>query len=120
VKEVVYENNPYLVEQVEKFQAEMKRAQRDEEDARRTVTAREDEITRLRSLIDKLRNGIMDFKSDYGAENKVDNKNITHYVMGVRTKMIDDVLSFNKSQNSKLVKELCFRIMVLNRALRKA
>ena len=120
VKEVVYENNPYLVQQVEKFRAEMKRAQADEADARKTVTAREEEITRLRALIDKLRNGIMDFKNDYGKENKVDNKNITHYVMGVRSKMIDDVLSFNKRMNNKLVKELCFRIMVLNRALKKA
>jgi polyhydroxyalkanoate synthesis regulator phasin len=120
VKEVVYENNPYLVQQVEKFQAEMKRAQKDEADARKTITAREEEITRLRSLIDKLRNGIMDFKSDYGSEHKVDNKNITHYVMNIRSKMIDDVLTFNKQQNSKLVKELCFRILVQNRALKKA
>lgn len=74
----------------------MKRAQKDEADARQTITAREDEITRLRALIDKLRNGIMDFKTDYGTENKVDNKNITSYVMGVRSKMIDDVLTFNK------------------------
>ena len=98
----------------------MKRAQRNEEDARKTITAREDEITRLRTLIDKLRNGIMDFKSDYGAENKVDNKNITHYVMEIRTKMIDDVLTFNKAQNSKTIKELSFRILALNRALSKA
>jgi hypothetical protein len=40
----------------------------------------------------------MDFKGDYGAENKVDNKNITHYVMGIRTKMVDDVLTFNKKK----------------------
>ena len=73
----------------------MKRAQQGEADARRTVTAREEEITRLRALVDKLRNGIMDFKEEYGSENKVDNKNITHYVMGIRSKMIDDVLSFN-------------------------
>lgn len=98
----------------------MKRAQHDEQDARKTITAREDEITRLRTLIDKLRNGIMDFKSDYGTEHKVDNKNITHYVMNIRSKMIDDVLTFNKKHNSKIVKELCFRIMVLNRALKKA
>lgn len=62
----------------------------------------------------------MDFKSDYGTEHKVDNKNITHYVMNIRSKMIDDVLTFNKKHNSKIVKELCFRIMVLNRALKKA
>jgi len=62
----------------------------------------------------------MDFKSDYDGDNKVDNRNITHYVMGLRTKMIDDVITFNKAQNSKIVKELCFRILMLNRALRKS
>ena len=38
----------------------------------------------------------MDFKEEFGSENKVDNKNITHYVMGIRSKMIDDVLAFNQ------------------------
>jgi hypothetical protein len=39
----------------------MKRAQKCEEDARRTITSLEEEITRQRALIDKLRNGVLDF-----------------------------------------------------------
>lgn len=98
----------------------MKRAQQGEADARKTITAREEEISRLRALVDKLRNGIMDFKEEFGSENRVDNKNITHYVMGIRSKMIDDVLAFNQTIKDKTIKELCFRIIVLNRALKKA
>lgn len=119
IKEVVFENNPYLVEKLDKFRDEMRRAQEAEAAAKRNCKALEDEISRMRSLIDKLRNGITDFKPEFGEKSRPDNKTITDYVMGVRTEMIDNILSFNKSIHEKTVRELSFRVLLLNKLLGK-
>lgn len=114
IKEVVFENNPYLVEKLDKFRDEMNRAQTAEADAKRNIKGLEDENSRLRSLIDKLRNGIDDFRPDFGQKSRPDNKMITDYVMGVRSDMINNALKFNQGVQSKLVRELCFRVLLLN------
>lgn len=114
IKEVVFENNPYLVEKLDKFRDEMNRAQEAEASAKRNIKGLEDENSRLRSLIDKLRNGLDDFRPDFGQKSRPDNKMITDYVMGVRSDMINNALQFNQEVQSKLVRELCFRILLLN------
>lgn len=115
IKEVVFENNPYLVEKLDKFRDEMRRAQEGEAAANRNSRALEDDIGRLRSLVDKLRNGAENFRPEFGEKNRPDNRTITDYVMGVRTQIINNVVSFNKEMHQKTVKELCLRILVMNK-----
>lgn len=77
----------------------------------------EEEISRLRSLIDKLREGVDTFRHNFGQENRPDNKTITDYVMGVRTNMIDRILTFANAQKNKTIRELSYRCLSLNRLL---
>ena len=77
IKEVVFENNPYLVEQVDKFRDEMHRAQEAEAAAKRDAKVKEEEVTRLRNLVDSLRKGIMDYKIGFGEEHRPDYRMIT-------------------------------------------
>lgn len=114
IKEVVFENNPYLVEKLDKFRDEMRRAQESEAAAKRNIVALEDEISRLTSLVDKLRKGIDDFRPNFGENSRPDNKTITDYVMGVRTQMIENVLKFNNQVKNKTIKELSYRVLLLN------
>lgn len=119
VKETVFENNPYLVQQLDKLLEEKNISDKELDRAKLDVKDREDEIARLRGLIDKLRNGIDNFKPNFGEDSLPDQKNIKEYYMGLQTDMVDRIISFRNNQASKQIKELSFRVLFLNRLLQK-
>lgn len=120
VKEVVYENNPYIIQQLDSLREENRRSQITEGDSKMKIVSQQEEISRLRGLIDKLREGVDTFKPNFGDEHRPDNQTITDYVMGVRANMIDRVLSFSNARKDKTIRELSFRVLTLNKWLEKA
>lgn len=116
---MVFENNPYLTELVDKLMAEKKILEQDLDRTKLDVKDREAEIARLRALVDKLRNGIENFKPDFGGNALPDQRNMKAYLMGRRADMLEQSLIFKDKLNAKLVKQLCLRILELNRNFNK-
>lgn len=73
-REVVFENNPELVQQLDLTITEKKRLDRELDKAKLDIKDREDECARLRGLVDKLRNGIDKFQPDFGNNSVPDQK----------------------------------------------
>lgn len=117
MKEVVFENNPFLVQQLEKLGEEKKNNDRDLDRLKLDLKDREDEIARLRGLIDRLRNGASNFKADFGNKYLPDQKNMRNHIMGVRSDMIERALIYRDKIASRTTKELCLRILDLHRQL---
>ena len=119
VKEVVFENNPYLVQQIDKLIEEKRQLDKDLDRSKLDVRDREDEIARLRGLIDKLRSAAENYKPDLGLEILPDKKNLkSHYLM-LRTELVDRTLDYRNKIYSKTVKELCLRILQMNKDTNK-
>jgi len=120
--EVVYENNPYLIQQAESYRNDMLKAQAKEQEALLQIECLRDDNSRLRSLIDKLREGLDGYGPNFGDLNRPDNKTITDYVMSVRASIIDRAIEFVHRRKDKTIRELSFRMLNLyrqfNRVLR--
>lgn len=115
VKEVVFENNPYLVQQIDKLIEEKRHLDKELDRSKLDVRDREEEVARLRGLIDKLRTAAENYKPDMGLEILPDKQNLkSHYTL-LRNELVDRTLDFRNKIYSKTVKELCLRIFQMNK-----
>jgi chromosome segregation ATPase len=115
VKEVVFENNPYLVQQIDKLLEEKKSLDKELDRTKLDVRDREDEVARLRGLIDKLRTAAENYKPDLGLEILPDKQNLKSHYSLLRTELVDRTLDYRNKIYSKTVKELCLRVFQLNK-----
>lgn len=98
---------------------EVRRLQRELDKAMLDIKDREDECARLRSLVDKLRNGMDTFKADFGSTSVFNQTSIRNYYIEHRGSMIERIISMRNRANGKLVKELILRILQLNKDMAK-
>lgn len=115
VKEVVFENNPYLVGEIEKLGEEKRLQDTELEQLKWRLKDREDEIARLRSLVDKLRSGLDNFKPGFGNDSLPEKKNMKEYYLSYRAGMIERAVDLENRRNGLLVKELMMTVLRLNK-----
>ena len=70
-------------------------------------------------MIDKLRNGIDNFKPDFGGSSLPDSKNLKAYYLQRRGELVDQMADIRDRASRKLTKELCLRILYLNKQMAK-
>ena len=100
--------------------SEVKKAlEREIELARLNLKSRDDEIARLRGLVDKLRNAADNFKPDYGLDSLPNQKNLRDYYIAHRAEIIERVIDLRNKLKDKTIQELSFRVLDLNRQLNK-
>lgn len=119
VKEVIFENNPALIQQIDLLTVEKKRQDRDLDKARLDIKDREDECARLRGLIDKLRNGAEAFQSDFGNNSLPDQKNMRKYYIDLRKDMIERIIDMRNRAKDRVVQELSLRLLQVNKDMAK-
>jgi hypothetical protein len=119
VKEVIFENNPALVQQIDMLSIEKKKQDRDIDKARLDIKDREDECARLRGLVDKLRKGADDFKADFGNSSLPDQKSMRKYYIDLRKDMIERIIDMRNRAKEKVVQELSLRLIQMNKDMAK-
>ena len=119
MKEVVFENNPFLVQQVDKMVEDKKLSDRELDRLKLDLKDRNDEIARLREIIDKLRNGASSFKPDFGSQYLPDQKNLRDHIMGCRSDLLESAIIYRDKIASRNLRALCFRILQQNREIEK-
>lgn len=119
MKEVVFENNPFLVQQVDKMAEDKKLSDRELDRLKLDLKDRNDEIARLREIIDKLRNGASNFKPDFGNQYLPDQKNLRDHIMGCRSDLLDSAIAFRDKIAARNTRALCFRVLQLNREIQR-
>jgi hypothetical protein len=118
-REVIYENNPALVQQLDQALLDKKRLERELDKARLDIKDREDECARLRGLVDKLRNGAEKFQADFGIGNMPDQKNMRGYYLSLRGEMIDRIIDMRNRAKNRVVQEMALRLLQLNKDMAK-
>lgn len=118
-REVIFENNPELVQQLDLTITDKKRLDRELDKARLDIKDREDECARLRGLVDKLRNGIDKFQPDFGNNSVPDQKNMRNYYLMLRGDLTDRIIDMRNRAKDREVKELSLRLLQMNKDMAK-
>lgn len=114
-KEIVFENNPALVQQLDLTMTEKNRLERELDKARLDIKDREDECARLRSLVDKLRNGLDNFQPDFGSKSIPDQKNMRNYYLSLRGDLVDRIIDMRNRAKNRVVQEMALRLLQMNK-----